>query len=331
MQDCDALDRQFEKDHPEDVSMFSPRHKDEIEEEVEKLSKEERRNAPKNEAGEEEEAVHLGLLQSFSPVLFGAEYSVTLYDVKVALLQDLCEILNHMNCEVRTFSSIDRDEIYVCCSMWDETLINNQLLANDTQVQLRSELIPKLNIKYPDFDAQHSHLYEPPFARFDPHVLVKRLWKSGVIENPDPVLVYKANVHNVQPSYIGGSERLRLIYKRCARLWDCDGAVDKGILLAWYPMHNEGRIEKLLEKWGSFRLLKDLTFNQPLVSIFHYFGARVAFMVAWNGLYAKALLGLTPIAVIVGCAMWVIWLFSHHYHQDVINSNPMESVFPSSW
>jgi len=76
----------------------------------------------------------------------------------------------------------------------------------------------------------------------------------------------------------------------------------------------------MAEKWGSFRLITDLSFSQPIISIRHYFGARIAFLAGWNGVYCKALLGLAPVAITVSLTQWFLWIMGHH---DVVRSNGM--------
>lgn len=255
------------------------------------------------------------------------KYSVSLYDVKVAMLQDAVEIFLHMGCKAQVFSSIDKDELYLCVCMNDEAQIMHQIARNDSQIRLNPDLIPKLNIGYCPVESNNDdcrYMYAPPYVRFDPKELVSRLHKAHVIDQPDPTLVYQHSNHNHHSSFVGCSQRSRIIYKLISRTWDSTCAVDQGLMLAWFPLHTEGRVALLREKWGTSRLLTDLSFFQPLEAVFDYFGARVAFISAWNGMYCKTLLALAPVAIVVSLLSYT---FSMQGHIETAERNPMGAGF----
>jgi len=83
-----------------------------------------------------------------------------------------------------------------------------------------------------------------------------------------------------------------------------DYAVARGLLVQWYPAHNDVRVAELQQCWASWSLLTDVSVRQPLTKINEYYGSRVAFIFAWMGLYTKMLVCLAPVAI-----LWTILNF----------------------
>jgi hypothetical protein len=86
--------------------------------------------------------------------------------------------------------------------------------------------------------------------------------------------------------------------------------VQDGLLVKWYPCHGETKLAKLRQYWGNWKLVVDLYCVQPLPLIQEYFSSRVAFVFAWNGLYAKLLLALMPFSLVFIAADYISENFS---------------------
>jgi hypothetical protein len=65
--------------------------------------------------------------------------------------------------------------------------------------------------------------------------------------------------------------------------------------------------------WANWGALKDFRFVQPVTYLREYFGARLAFIFAWNGLHCKALVVLVMISL--------LWLLVIEFWNRVIGSD----------
>jgi hypothetical protein len=110
-------------------------------------------------------------------------------------------------------------------------------------------------------------------------------------------------------SIINRRDRIRMVFRAVSEFVDLDAAVSAGLIRSWYPVHNTGYIPLLHATWGSVSLLCDLTFVQPVTSLRSYFGMRIAFLFAWNGFYCKALLALTPLALLAAMMAFIVRYF----------------------
>lgn len=218
----------------------------------------------------------------------------TLGMARIALLRDLYTEMPKWGFDVSIFSSIDDDELYVCVSLEDEGALESYLLRYGLMLQLRQDIVEKLGIKQPPEEDTSS----PPFVRYDPRI-IKKLVEAGILDDADPRELFKS-YHGKNPDgvIVKGSDRFEMIFRQISQHFDLDGAVGKGLLVDWYPAHSKKWLDRLEQCWGSFDLLKDLTLKQPIPLLHDYFGARVAFISAWNGFYAKALLALSLLAFI---------------------------------
>lgn len=211
----------------------------------------------------------------------------TFHQTRVALLQDLYKDLYDMGFGLKVFSSIDEDEIFLGVQLRKAEAIRHYLYLQQYSLRVRRQIIQKLGVGQPPDVV-------PPMLRFDKRT-IEGLYQSKVIDNPDASDVFK--------TYSGGllvstRDRVRLIYGALADLVDLDAAKHAGFIVDWYPVHNPDWIPKLKATWASYSLLWDTSFVQPVLSLQSYFGVRVAFIFAWNGLYCKALFALLPLALL---------------------------------
>jgi len=214
----------------------------------------------------------------------------TLGHVRVALLQDICAALPHTGFEIIAFSSIDNDEIFVCVSIENPEVIREELIRGEMKLQLQHKVVEHLHIGQNPEDRESS----PPFVSFD-----VRLPKNVMGPEATDLDFYKTfHGKHDQGSIISGNERIRLIHRHLSSHLNLDAAKQQGILKDWYPVHSTHWLSDLTACWANLEMLKDLTFVQPLTFIHNYFGARIAFLFAWNGTYCKMLCALVPIALL---------------------------------
>jgi len=230
---------------------------------------------------------------------------LNLVDVRTALLKDLHEVLRNMGFAVEAFSSIDKDEIFLCISLVDEELVKSFIVSSHMDLQLSHPMISKLGIG----DCADDCAAEPPFIRYDPWA-VTQLHKQGVIEEDDPRQMFETyHARDPKGCLLGSQERFRVIYRKLSDGFDLDTAKSNGVIADWYPAHSRNRLRRLALIWGDMRLITDFTFQQPINEINNYFGTRVSFLFAWNGVYCKALLALIPPAIFWSCAGFVACLY----------------------
>lgn len=221
-------------------------------------------------------------------------------DARAALLKDLYVALPSWGFGVSIFSSIDHDELYVCVSLDSPVALDAYLLRGSTPLQLKQDVVAKLGIIQPPDEFTSS----PPLMRYDPRI-VQNLHRAQILQANDPKELYKTHYgHDTQGSIATGAERFKILYKQICNHLDLDAAHHSGLISDWYPSHSRLWLSKFERTWGTFSLLKDWSFVQPVPLIHDYFGARVAFIFAWNGFYCKALLPLAILSIIVelGCA-----------------------------
>jgi len=210
------------------------------------------------------------------------------------LIQDIHSSVRKMGFAAESFTSIDKDEIFLCLSLSDEAYIQNFIVTSHMDLQLKLDIADRLNIG----DCTDDSAVGPPFVRYDPWA-VSQLHKQGVLKANDPrdmFVTYKAR--DPKGCLLSSLDRFRVMFKQLSSGCDLDDAKNQGLIIDWYPSHSLKRCQRLGLVWGSFRLLSDLTFKQPINMINSYFGTRVSFLFAWNGLYCKALLALIPPALV---------------------------------
>lgn len=223
---------------------------------------------------------------------------LNLVEVRAALLKDLHRGGRDMGFSVEAFSSIDRDEIFLCISLTDDELVKSFVVNSHMDLQLKPEMVDRLGVGTCSDDSA----VVPPFIRYDPWA-VTQLYKQGVIEDDDPRQMFETyTARDPKGCLLSSLERFRVIYRRLSDCFDLDTAKSKGIIVDWYPAHSRNRLRRLALIWGNMKLITDFTFQQPINEINNYFGTRVSFMFAWNGVYCKALLALIPPAIIWSCA-----------------------------
>mmetsp|Transcript_5159 Transcript_5159/g.11153 ORF Transcript_5159/g.11153 Transcript_5159/m.11153 type:complete len:964 (+) Transcript_5159:651-3542(+) len=224
-----------------------------------------------------------------------------------ALLKDIYAVLPRWGFDATVFSSVDVDEIYVCISLDNVAALESYLLRNNVSLQIQQELVPKLGVRQPNEVTS-----SPPFLRYDPRV-VKMLHNADILDSDDARKLFKTHYgKSAEGCIVKGSDRFNMIFRQLCEYVDLDAAKNAGVICDWYPAHSQHWIHKLRATWGSFGWIGDLSFRQPVTLIHDYFGARVAFIFAWNGHYCKALFALSVLATLVFIGTWI----ARHYFES---------------
>lgn len=212
----------------------------------------------------------------------------TLSELRVALLQDIYKLLPTLGFNVRVFSSIDWDEIFVCVSLESHSAMSHYLLRDNYKLQVNYEIVRKLDIEQPSEEPASS----PPFIQYDPFT-VEQLHHAGILETNDDQELYRV-FHNIggRECIMSSADRIHCIFKELSYHVNIEAAVNEGIVLNCYAVHSTQRIAELKATWANWRMLFDSSFVQPIQLINTYYGPRIAFIFAWAGLYCKALLPL---------------------------------------
>lgn len=230
-----------------------------------------------------------GTDEDFSKALEGQE-RCSLGDAQTALLQTLCDRLPYWGFDVSTFASVDCDEVHLCIRLKKLAAIEHYLMKYDQYLRIRPEIVEKLGISHPRDDPT-SH---PPAIRYDPQLL-ERLHSSGIIAERSLSLLHDG----VVPC---NTDSIRIIYRRLSEYVNLPAAAAAHIIEDLYPSHAPEVLEKVRHVCASRRGPFGLALRQPLLLLESYFGSRLAFSLAWNVTYCRALLALIPIALL--CEVW---------------------------
>jgi hypothetical protein len=122
---------------------------------------------------------------------------------------------------------------------------------------------------------------------------------SMVADSTDVRSLYRTH-HGKDPrgSILNSRERITVIYRELSHLLDLDAAKQHGLITNWYVTHSESTVATLDDCWANWVRRPDVHFRQPLSLLKDYFGARVAFLIAWSSHYFKSLWALVPLALV---------------------------------
>mmetsp|Transcript_71179 Transcript_71179/g.215462 ORF Transcript_71179/g.215462 Transcript_71179/m.215462 type:complete len:773 (-) Transcript_71179:133-2451(-) len=216
-------------------------------------------------------------------------------NVQMCLLQDLYEMIPSLGFDITAFSSIDNDEIFVCVALTNRHVLEYLLMRENCQLQLRQDMAKKLGIEQNTREPASS----PASMLFDMSI-VKQLHKQGLLKAPEKEELFRQYAESGSVSVVSSRGRVDFILRELAGCVDLGACVEEGLMHAWYPVHNPRRIEEFRVIWAYWRGLLDLSFIQPVPHIRDYFGDRIAFFFAWNGLYCKTLTALVAVSTAQG-------------------------------
>jgi hypothetical protein len=106
------------------------------------------------------------------------ELAVGLDDIRTSLLHDLYEALLAWGFDVLVFSSIDRDEMFLCVSLQSDATLYHYLEAFHTKLQIQSVIAPRLGIDFSGWEKEAAS--SPPYLRFD-HTFVENLHNTKAV------------------------------------------------------------------------------------------------------------------------------------------------------
>jgi len=230
---------------------------------------------------------------AYEEVAEAAAKRATISDAREALLQDLYRLLPTWGFDVTAFTSIDSDELFVCVSLNERDAINYYLKKNNSPVQLRQEIVGRLGIRQDPNDPASS----PPSIGFDPNML-RRLKEQGILKSEDETELFKDYAGSGKPSVVSTKDCIWTIYNELSSHVDLDAAVDGELLVTWYPVHNPSQVNTLKAIWANWHSMMDLSCVQPVRFLRDYFGPRLTFLFAWNGVYCKTLIPLVVVAMV---------------------------------
>lgn len=239
------------------------------------------------------------------------ELAVDRARARKALLKDLYRLLPTLGFDVTAFSSIDDDELFVCISLSNWEGIDYYLSRSGALLQLRQDIAERLGIRQDPSDPASS----PPSVPYS-RALVQQLYEQGILKSTNPLELFRNFNNSGTCTCVNTKDLIWTICHEINNHVDLDAAVDEGLLIAWYPVHNPPKVMELKATWANWRSMLDISFVQPVPLIREYFGVRIAFLFAWNGVYCKALLALVSIAIL---QMIAIRICNDFLDVDVVN------------
>jgi hypothetical protein len=215
-------------------------------------------------------------------------------NVRKSILKDLYKQVPEWGFDIASFQSIDSDELFVCISVSSKESIEYYVDKEDLSMQLRPDIAQKLGVGQDITDPAAT----PPSIPRNQGI-VDALFKQGLIESADSRDLFHVYGNTGKGTTISCSRQcIRIVYRELASVLDLGAAKDEGLIIGWYPVHNPNRVQEFKVTWANWWNLLDWSFVQPIPAIRDYFGAKVAFQFAWNGVYAKGLFMLLLIAVL---------------------------------
>jgi hypothetical protein len=208
-------------------------------------------------------------------------------NVRKAILKDLYKQVPEWGFDIATFSSIDNDELFVAISVSSKEAIEYYMDREDIVCPLRDDIAELLGIGQDPADPC-SH---PPCMPRNQGI-VSALHREGVLEDDHMDSLFKCQGNIYKGANISSKECIRIIFRELAGVIDLGAAKEEGLIVGWYPVHNPKRVNEFRVTWANWWNILHWSFVQPIPAIREYFGAKVAFQFAWNGVYAKGLLML---------------------------------------
>jgi hypothetical protein len=221
--------------------------------------------------------------------------------VRKALLKDIYKQTPEWGFDITSFKSIDDDELFVCVSLTSHEAITYYIDRDSIDLQLRGDIAARLGVDQDQSDPCSS----PPSIPFDRRT-IRGLCEQGLTTSENGDDLFREYVGSGKGACISSMECFRIVYGEFARCVDLGAAQDEGLVACSYAVHNPKRIAELKAMWANWGMLMDFSFEQPIPYLRDYFGTRVAFLFAWNGVYCKGLLALVLVSLIQVIVVWVL-------------------------
>jgi hypothetical protein len=235
--------------------------------------------------------------------------SVTRGQAREALLKDLDSVLPQWGFTVTAFQSCDEDEVFFAVSLRNPSTISYFLAQTEPSLQVRQDMAKRLSIDQDPEDPCSS----APFLRYSV-ATVNALAVQHITASSDETALYKPRRCAALLTVMSSKDCIRTISTELGRHVDLVSSEAHKLIVMWYPAHDPEELATLRAIWANWGNMSDLSFVQPVTYLKDYFGARIAFLFAWNGVYCKALIPICVIAMIQFASVGV----SKFYGSDLV-------------
>lgn len=205
--------------------------------------------------------------------------------VNLILRYALCE---HCGFEVRAFSSVDQDEIFVSLGACDDIL---RAHADMLEYKLQLSSTAAVSILGNRFKQDE---FSPPYMKYD--VDDEEMYATNdkmACQTP-----YRIFYDTFQTgSIFHNADRARIMSAILEKSFNLPNLIAFGFLKYYYPLHNQLGLKPLTESWAKLRLWQRKA-AVPLDEICVYFGAKVAFRISFLRFLTYHIMPLAMVALL---------------------------------
>jgi len=194
-------------------------------------------------------------------------------------------VSKHCGFQVRAFTGADGMELFVavCAS---EAILRAHADMMKVELQLDNEISSQLLSK----GKVASNEIIPPYVKYD--VDEEELLASKLSKSP-----FRLHMESYREgSIFTSTDRIRIIMGAVKQAFHVDGMVELGLMNCWYPVHNQAGLQGLVNSFAMVEFAKEhhpqdtrrswhvdnfLSATVSTETIFRYFGAKLAFDVAF--------------------------------------------------
>eukprot|EP00927_Polykrikos_kofoidii_P040462 TRINITY_DN34580_c0_g1_i1.p1 TRINITY_DN34580_c0_g1~~TRINITY_DN34580_c0_g1_i1.p1 ORF type:complete len:904 (+),score=125.12 TRINITY_DN34580_c0_g1_i1:173-2713(+) len=220
--------------------------------------------------------------------------------------------------QVRTFASVDRDELFVAVAGCDKIL-----RAHADQMQYQTQLDEDFSIHLLRGSFSPSEIH-PPYVKYS-SLLDKRFRKQHGGRPPfKQYPTYDSSGNELKGQVFGSVDRLKIMKAVVDRTFSLGVMRKLGLIVTHYPLHETASLVPLSREWGNWRLL--WSYSVPLEKVRAYFGESVSFRLCQLSVQSRLLvpfLVLAPIlallqytsikqyAMLISSIIFMSWSFAY--------------------